>query len=322
MGAEDENTRNDVRAGTKRKRSEPQDSGLQHKKQRRDDNEVRCLSANTMGLDKAKLANLNALADQEQIDVLFLQEVSGGSGQNLVDRRAWDVFETTERPSAAQLKLSLDGREHTAKPSVGTSRFYLTMVRKDSGITLFEEPYTPGTSKQVREYIHPAAAITTGGGNSGRPQRTSTRPVDMSKLSQLGLRGPQVLTLSKPGTQSVKVFNFHAPQGSGSANGYSGMDAKSGHEVLSRVVADDSTPLKLVTGDQNAHPGEMAKHYPKMTRQSVGPTDPLIHTVATPGLKLQKIDLGDSGRAFKNKGAAGCSDHEPQAFSLTLPDSI
>jgi hypothetical protein len=109
----------------------------------------------------------------------------------------------------------------------------------------------------------------------------------------------------------------------GTAQGYSGMDASKGHEILDMVIAEDNTPYQMVIGDQNAHPGSMRKHYPapfQILSATTSPTE-LVHSAIPRGLNPQPIDLGQDGIDFNNKGQPGCSDHPPMAFKVTLPSS-
>jgi hypothetical protein len=135
------------------------------------------------------------------------------------------------------------------------------------------------------------------------------------------MRAPQILAVTIPGHESLTIFNYHAPQGGGSMPGFSGREASQGHAIVSRVIKDDTAPNKMIVGDQNADRNSFKALYDDQTIISVGRDDLLIHAAIDAGLNPEKIGLGDSGSAFKDKGQTGCSYHAPLCFKITLPEA-
>jgi hypothetical protein len=153
-----------------------------------------------------------------------------------------------------------------------------------------------------------------------RSTRKSKPRLDQSKVDSVGLRAPQVLQMVVPGRQPVDIYNYHAPQGGGTGNGmFSGMQAKMGHEIVRREMQDNPTTLKMVIGDQNAQKSAMRNLYPTQDIISAGGGDLLTHAAVPRGLQAERIDLGEAGAAFNNKGQKGCSDHSPVALIVNVP---
>jgi len=300
--------------GTKRKRpatGKPTASQPPKKKQRTNPGEVAILSSNVCGLDQAKWNNIKKMADAHDIDIIAIQE---GAPKKRVDDLVgsdWESIVTQEAPFAVRI-----GNE-TVPPSVGVKRFNVLLKRTSAtDIDLVQRPYTLETSQKFKDKFIGKAVQDPG-------KRVRKPPVNLSELNKLGVRRPQKVELTMPGHNPLSFYNYHAPQGSGSAQGYSGMDAPKGHEILTMVIDEDNTPYKMVIGDQNAHPGSMRKHYPTfdILSATTSPTE-LVHAAIPRGLNPQPIDLGQDGIDFNNKGQAGCSDHPPMAFTVTLPSSI
>ena len=280
------------------------------KKRRRDPGEVRLFSANTCGFDAQKWKNIEKMANDHDIDVITLQEGTSKAEVDGIIGEDWESIVTSEKPT----DLAIDG--HRAVPSVGMARFNVALRRKSASMIVSERPYKPSESKGVKAYVtqgFQAPARAPG-------KRVVKQPERQTRIHNLGLRPPQALELTLPGHQPVSIYNYHAPQGGGSSQGFSGIDAKQGHEVLSRVVQDDATPHKIVVGDQNAHADNMRRFYPDQEVISAGGKDLLSHAAVSRGLKPKKIDLGTAGDAFNHKGQPGCSDHQPYAFSILLPE--
>ncbi|MBV8279427.1 MAG: hypothetical protein JO170_29765 [Verrucomicrobia bacterium] len=251
------------------------------------------------------------MADAHEIDIIAIQE---GASKKQVDSLVgsdWESIVTQEAPFASRL-----GNE-TVPPSVGVRRFNVLLKRKSAtDINLVQRPYTLETSQKFKDKFIGTPVQEPG-------KRVRKPRVDLSELNKLGVRRPQNVELTLPGHDAVSFYNYHAPQGSGSAQGYSGMDASKGHEILGMVIDEDPTPYQMVIGDQNAHPSSMRKHYPSFDILSATtfPTE-LVHAAIPRGLNPQPIDLGQDGIEFNNKGQPGCSDHPPMAFTVTLPSSV
>ena len=250
------------------------------------------------------------MADAHDIDIIALQE---GAAKKQVDTLVgsdWESIVTQEAPFATKIG------NHSVKPSVGIKRFNVLLKRKiETDITLQERAYTIETSQKIEDKIIGTPIQAPG-------KRVIKPKVNLDGLNKLGVRRPQWVELTMPGHIPVSLYNYHAPQGGGSEQGYSGRDAEKGHEMLDIVMAEDNTPYKMVIGDQNAHPGSMMKHYPKfdILNATTSPTE-LVHAAIPRGLNPQQIDLGQDGIDFNNKGKPGCSDHPPMAFKVTLPHS-
>jgi hypothetical protein len=223
----------------------------------------------------------------------------------------WESFVTKEAPFATQIGgKSVPG-------SVGRCSFNVTLKKKKSKhFTLTPRTYAPETSSTVKARLIPEAA------NQDPNKRARKATIDLNQTNKLGVRCPQKVELTVPGHQAVSLYNYHAPQGSGSKVGYSGIDASTGHEILSMVLDDDPTPYKMVIGDQNAYPSSMRKEYPHfdIISATASPTE-LVHSAMTKGLNPTPIDLGQNGLDFNHKGQSGCSDHPPMAFKVKLPST-
>jgi hypothetical protein len=273
--------------------------------------EITFLSANVCGFDAAKWANIQKMADDNEIDVIMIQE---GAPKKTVDNIVgddWESFVTKEAPYATKIgSTSVPG-------SVGRCSFNVTLKKKKAKhFTLTPRAYSPETSKTVKARLLPEAA------KQDSTKRARKPTIDLNQTNKLGVRCPQKVELTVPGYQAVSLYNYHAPQGSGSAVGYSGMDAPTGHEVLNMIMEDDPTPYKMVIGDQNAHPNSMRAVYPHfdVLSATAAPTE-LVHSAMTKGLNPTPIDLGQIGLDFNHKGQSGCSDHPPMAFFVKLPNS-
>ena len=282
------------------------------KKRRTNAGEVAILTSNVCGLNEAKWNNIKKMADAHDLDIIAIQE---GAPKKQVDSLVgpdWESIVTQEAPFATRI-----GNE-TVPSSVGIKRFNVLLKRADAtDIDLVERAYTLETSQKFKDEFIGTPVEEPG-------KRVRKPKVDLSKLNKLGVRRPQNIELTMPGHMAVSFYNYHAPQGSGSAQGYSGMDAPIGHEILSMVIDEDNTPYKMVIGDQNAYPDSMENRYPKPFKILSATTSPteLVHAAIPRGLNPQPIDLGQDGIDFNNKGQPGCSDHPPQAFKVTLPSSI
>jgi|PlaIllAssembly_1097288.scaffolds.fasta_scaffold45480_1 hypothetical protein len=276
-----------------------------------DDDEIGFLVANTCGLNAGKFGKLETMADDHDLNVILVQEGVPSSSLDFVPTKKWHKIVTSETPDPTQ--MTFDGMK--AVPAVGMSRFYNAFVRKGSGIAVDELTFEPLKSKRLMEHIRggPEISTTTSRG------RVVVKPKDPAKVNLLGLRKPQVLKFCKPGRQPLVAYNYHAPQGSGSAKGYSGMDAPRGHEVMGRVIEDRGDPNTILAGDQNAHLQSMRTHYPGKTIISADGPDRLSHSAISKGLNAEPIDLEGAGVAFNNKGASDCSDHSAYAFAVYLP---
>jgi len=250
------------------------------------------------------------MADAHDIDIIAIQE---GASKKQVDSLVgpeWQSIVTQEAPFARRIG------DQTVPPSVGVRRFNVLLKRKSAtGIGLAECPYTLETSQKIKDEFIGTPVQEPG-------KRTRKPRVDLSKLNKLGVRRPQKVELTMPGRDAVSIYNYHAPQGSGSALGYSGMDAPIGHEILPLAMEDDTTPYQMLIGDQNAHSRSMRKDYPAfdILSATTSPTE-LVHAAIPRGLNPQPIDLGQDAIDFNSKGQPGCSDHPPMAFTVTLPDS-
>ena len=256
------------------------------------------------------------MADDHDIDIIALQEGASKATVDSIVGSEWKSIITQECPFATQIG------NQPVTPMLGQKRFNVLLKKVSAtDIDLVERPIAPtiqSSQKFKDKYLGTPVATRSG--------RTAKAAVDSSKLNQLGMRSPQLAQLNVAGCMSASLYNNHAPQGSGSAVGYSGMEAPIGHEVLGMVIDDDPTPYKAVIGDQNAHPGSMRKHYPSKKTGSgyeilsaTNSATELVHAAIPSGLKPQPIDLGQEGRDFNNKGQPGCSDHPPMAFTMTLP---
>jgi hypothetical protein len=280
------------------------------KKAKRVPGEVRLLSANTCGFDEHKWRNLEKMAVDHDIDLIAIQEGTPKPKVDQIISPEWESTVTSEAPT----DLKIGGL--TAKPQVGMTRSNVVLVRRDSKVGIMKRSYRPSQSLSVQKFILGNPSTTT-----TRSGRTVKPRVNEDLVNYLGLRPPQPLELTLEGHQPVSIYNYHAPQGSGSGGpDFSGMDAQKGHEILSRVIKDDSTPYQMVVGDQNAAGNQMRRYYPQHTIITAGGGDPWSHAAVPPGLNPMQIDLGDDGNAFNNKGQPGCSDHQPYAFSFVLPE--
>lgn len=295
--------------GSKQDDSGEDNSGAATKKFRVPKGAIRILSANTLGMTTGKMDKLVTMADDNEINLIVLQE--GVSNIHEYQPDGWTAFVTHEAPTTEQLTVG----QQKATPSTGTNRYYNTFVRDDSGLTVTVLPYEPSSSQAFCDRVCPPATTSRSG-------RVTQKPVDQAVLSMAGLRPPQVLQVSSDGHQSVTIYNFHAPQGGGSAKGFSGRDAPLGHEMLSYVLNADPTPNKMVIGDQNANLNSMRKLYPTFDVISAGSKDPLTHSASSKGLKAEPINLNGAGDAFNSKGTKDCSDHSAMAVNVTLPKTL
>jgi hypothetical protein len=312
--AQSSNTLRSMSTGTKTKQPTTGWSAAAQppqKRQKTGPGEVAILSSNVCGLDQAKWDNIKKMADAHDIDVIAIQE---GASKKQVDGLVgpeWQSIVTQEAPFASRI-----GNE-TVPPSVGVRRFNVLLKRTSAtDISLVECPYTLETSEKFKDKF-----IGTPVQDPGK--RVRKPRINLSELNKLGVRRPQKVELTMPGRDAVSIYNYHAPQGSGSAQGYSGMDAPMGHEILPLVIDEDITPYQMVIGDQNAHSRSMRKHYPTfgILSATTSPTE-LVHAAIPRGLNPQPIDLGQDAIDFNSKGQPGCSDHPPMAFTVTLPDSV
>jgi hypothetical protein len=281
------------------------------KKRKTDPGSISFLSANVCGFDALKWANLKRMADDNEIDVIMIQE---GAPKKLVDSivgEDWVSFVTKEAPYARQIAGT------SVPSSVGRGSFNVTLKKKDADhFSLTPRTYAPEKSRSVMAKLLPKP-------EKQDPNKRVRKPkINLNETNKLGVRCPQKVELTVPGHQAVSLYNYHAPQGSGSKLGYSGMDASTGHEVLNMIIDDDNTPYKMVIGDQNAHPSSMRLEYPHfdIISATASPTE-LVHSAMTKGLNPTPIDLGQNGIDFNHKGMAGCSDHPPMAFTVKLPNS-
>jgi hypothetical protein len=295
------------------KRKQPSGSPEPASKRRKTNRgEVAIMTANVCGLDAKKWANLEKMALAHDIDIIAMQEGANKKQVNSIVGNDWEPIVTQE--SAFCTKV---GAEKVI-PMLGQKRFNVVLKRKSAtDIDLQERSIcttVENSQKFKDEYIGKTVA---------EPGKRIRKPkIDSSKLNQLGMRSPQLVELNVSGCVPASLYNFHAPQGSGSAVGYSGMEARIGHDVLAMVIEEDNTPYKAVIGDQNAHPQSMRKHYPSSQFDILSATTSateLVHAAIPLGLHAQPIDLGQDGIDFNNKGQPGCSDHPPQAFIITLP---
>jgi hypothetical protein len=295
------------------------------------DGEVRILSVNTCGFDSPKWKKLKAMADSHNIDVIVIQEgAEAKKVQEIIKNDDWEPIVSQERPAARGIKRKIGDREREEKvaASVGRNLFYITLKRrKTANLQLQEREYKPADCETVKKFVFgdsPEQSAPTEG-PSGQPIKRSTRiripPVlPGSNIVCLGERGPQFMKGTVPGHRSFNIFNFHAPQGSGSGGvqGQSGMDADKGHEILTRFVKERKAP-SIVVGDQNVNGQAMRGFYPGMVVLSAGASEHLTHAAISRGLSPEQIDLGKEGKDFKNKGTPGCSDHGPLAFKFFPP---
>jgi hypothetical protein len=245
------------------------------------------------------------MADAMDIDVVLVQE--GARDAARLAPAGWETYETDERPNP--LEMNVDGRR--AVPAVGFNRTYNTFVREGSGVRCRPKPFRPTQSPTLMRKIRPSIQTADAG------RRPRKQPINDERLNLLGLRPPQVMEITKQGgsAEAVVLYNYHAPQGSGSALGYSGMDAPRGHEVMGAVMFDEPK-RKVLGGDQNAHRSTMRALYPGMDIISAGQRDKLSHAAVSSELSPRQIDLGGEGDSFNNKGKPGCSDHSAYAFSI------
>ena len=280
------------------------------KKPRTNPGEVAILSSNVFGLDQATWDNIEKMADAHDIDIIAIQEGAPEAKVKALVGSDWTFIVTQEAPFAKRIG------NKKVPPSAEKKNFNVLLKRKSAtDITLQERDYTIETSQKFKDIFIGTPAQAT----SGRVRKPK---VDLDEFNKLGVRRPQKFELTMPGHHAVAVYNYHAPQGGGSELGYSGRDAKTGHEILDIEMAEENAPYKMVIGDQNAHPGSMRKHYQNFDILSAtsSPTE-LIHAAIPRGFNAQPIDLGQDGIDFNHKGKTGCSDHPPMAFKVTLPNS-
>jgi endonuclease/exonuclease/phosphatase family metal-dependent hydrolase len=303
----------------KRKRSEEEQEILPDRSL---SGEVRILSANTCGFDKAKWEKLKKMADSNEVDLIFMQEC--GSAKEVEDTvgKDWVVKVTQEKAAAASIS-DREGKVYPVAPNCGVSRFYATLKRrKIEELQVNEQLYLPANSQAVKDFIFPKES-ESGAASSTQGVRKSTRTKhipagNLTNLGCLGERGPQCIEISQTGFRPVTVFNYHAPQGGGSGGrNQSGMDAAKGHRILSCVVGEARTPC-LVIGDQNVDRTLMQTHYPNTSLVSAARPERLIHAAGSRELNVEAIDLGDDGKLFNNKGKPGCSDHSPLGLRIFL----
>jgi hypothetical protein len=281
------------------------------KKRKTTPGEISFLSANVCGFDAAKWANIEKMAFDNEIDVIMIQEGAPKKTVDAIVGSDWESFVSKEAPYATKIGST------NVPGSVGRCSFNVTLKKKKAKhFTLTPLPCAAGTSKTVMAKLLPEEV------KQDPTKRARKAPVNLSQTNKLGVRCPQKVELTVPGYQAVSLYNYHAPQGSGSKLGYSGIDASIGHEVLNMVMEDDPTPYKMVIGDQNAHPSSMRAEYPSfdIVSATVSPTE-LVHSAMTKGLNPTPIDLGQIGLDFNHKGQSGCSDHPPMAFTVQLPNS-
>lgn len=273
--------------------------------------EVRILSANTCGFNADKWEKLKAMAITEDIDMVTIQEGCGLAKAKGIVGDDWEVIATTENHPAGHLRY--EGASVAPLSSRGAT--YLTIVKKSDDIKVTKEVFRASDSAAVQEYMDSSKTQSTS------RSRNTVSKVKPERLRELGARPPQKVKLKFKGRQAVSVYNNHAPEGGGSANGYSGMDAICGHEILKRVIENDNAPHHVLVGDHNANTFSMREHYPanKFDLLSV-PSDQWSHAAVSKGLTSTEIDLGSAGQDFKNKGAQGCSDHAAFAFSVFIPE--
>jgi hypothetical protein len=281
------------------------------KKARTNPGDVTFLSANVCGFDAPKWANLKKMADNMAIDIIFIQEGAPKTTVDSIVGTDWESFVTKETQFAKKIG------DVTVHNSVGRSSFNVTLKKASAkNFTLTPRTYDPATSKSVKEKLLPKV-------EKQDPTKRVRKPIiNTHETDKLGVRCPQKLELTMPGHHAVSVYNYHAPQGGGSMQGYSGKDAITGHEILNLVIKDDNTPYQMVIGDQNAHPDSMRREYPDfdIVSATASPTE-LVHSAMTKGLNPTPMDLGQDGIDFNHKGQPGCSDHPPMAFTVTLPNS-
>jgi hypothetical protein len=281
------------------------------KKARTNPGEVAFLSSNVCGFDTQKWGNLKQMADDHDIDIIAIQEGASKKAVDSIVGSDWESIVTQEAPYAKKIG------DVSVPNSVGKCSFNVMLKRATAtDITLKARAYYPDQSPAVKQYCFPDAKAPEPG------KRVRKAKVDLDLTNKLGVRGPQWVELTIPGHHAVSVYNHHAPQGNGSEQGYSGMDASKGHEILKLLIQDDSTPQKMVIGDQNAHPDSMRLDYPNLEILSATTSSTeLCHAAIPRGLNPTPVDLGTAGSAFNNKGKPGCSDHPPMAFFVTIPKS-
>jgi hypothetical protein len=281
------------------------------KKRNTNPGSISFLSANVCGFDAPKWANLKQMAEDNDIDVIVIQEGAPKKTVDSIVGTDWESFVTKEAPYAKQIAGT------NVPSSVGRCSFNVTLKKKDAKhFTLKPRTYAPETSKSVKEKLLPKIQ------KQDPTKRVRKSPINLDETNKLGVRCPQKIELTMPGHQAVSLYNYHAPQGSGSKLGYSGIDASTGHEIMNMIIEDDNTPYKMVIGDQNAHPSSMRQEYPHfdIISATTSPTE-LVHSAMTRGLNPTPIDLGQNGIDFNHKGQSGCSDHPPMAFIVKLPNS-
>ncbi len=281
---------------------------------------IRILSANTRGFSEKKADKIKSMMENNQIDLVVLQECNGKVA--FEQFKGFSIMSSPEAPYCDDVVFPKDPSknyqdEHrfkVPKDLAGGAKDYVVIARAGSSMKVEPIDFQPEKSQKVKDYL------TDNKPGSGTASRGSTPPVDDSKLKALGLRPPQLMSISVPGFQSITLLNYHAPQSGGTTNGYSGMGAKLGHEIVQRVVGELSGD-KILIGDQNAHHSSLRLGYPSADIVSATGDD-LVHAVASKGLKATEIKLGSEGKAFQNKASEECSDHAPLAVEISLTASL
>ncbi len=287
-------------------------TGPPTKKVRTTPGEISVLTSNACGLDRPTWENIEKMANDNDIDIIAIQEGASKAAVDDLVGSEWESFVQQEKPFAKEIA----GTKVMA--SVGRATFNVVLKRATaSDITIQGSEYKPETSSALKSYLIPEPKQEPG-------KRVRKPVINKDQVNKLGVRGPQKVELTMSGHQSLSIYNNHAPQGSGSAQGYSGMDASTGHEMLKFVLREDTTPFQMVIGDQNAHPMSMQRDYKgfnfDILSATTSPTE-LCHAAIPRGLNPTPIDLGQDGINFNRKGQIGCSDHPPMAFKFTLPNS-
>lgn len=252
------------------------------------------------------------MANANDIDMVTIQEGCPKAKAMKIVGDDWEVIATSENHPQAHLQYQ---KEKRVAPLSSRGANYLTIVKKSDDVKVAVGVFRAKDSPAVQEYMESSRSVSVS------RSRSTASPVAPDRIRELGARPPQKLKLTVKKRQSVTIFNNHAPEGGGSANGYSGRDAICGHEILKRVIEHDNAPHQVLVGDHNANALSMREHYPanKFDMHSVT-SDQWSHAAVSKGLKSTVIDLGTAGQDFKNKGAIGCSDHAAFAFSVFIPE--
>ena len=135
----------------------------------------------------------------------------------------WTPIVTSEKPTDLSIRETDKTAPHTAVPAVGFNRSYIALTNTHSELRVQANPFLPTQSSSVRSYFfgeEKTNAQPTGETLQRKSVRAKRTKVSDDKVNQLGLRAPQVLEVTVPGRKSLTIYNYHAPQGSGSAKGF------------------------------------------------------------------------------------------------------